>query len=69
MALNKSHFGIPSTEYGCGLPWEGVRKDVKLIFLQEECRWIYDRAEKDRRHVFLLIGLNGLCLDLNVITY
>ncbi|UWP58599.1 hypothetical protein [Ruminococcus gauvreauii] len=42
----KSYSGIPSTEYGCEIVWEGVRKDVKLIFLQEECRWIMTEQKR-----------------------
>lgn len=35
----KYYAGIPSKEYICNIYHEGIEKQVRLNFFQEECRW------------------------------
>lgn len=42
----KTYSGIPSIEYDCEIIWKGIRRKVKLIFLQEECRWVMTEEKR-----------------------
>ncbi len=39
-AEQKNYSGIPSMEYDCVIALNGIRHNVKLIFLMHECKWI-----------------------------
>ncbi len=39
-AQKKYYAGIQTMEYACQLKYCGQVREVKLIFLQEECKWV-----------------------------
>lgn len=38
----RNYSGIPSYEYQCMVPVQGLRIEVKLIFYPETCKWIME---------------------------
>ena len=36
----KRYNGIASVEYDCTVCYRGIRRDVKLVFFKDECRWV-----------------------------
>ena len=36
----KNYSGIPSREYGCKAIIGGLNREVRLIFYQENCKWV-----------------------------
>lgn len=43
----KNYAGVPSIEFDVGLELEGLRKNTKLIYLKEECRWVMKLTDSD----------------------
>ncbi len=36
----KNYAGVSSVEYCCDIVYHGEKKQVKLVFFKEECRWV-----------------------------